>query len=60
MNLNDFVGYFLLQPIQIKNKIIYKELKKIQSYQSVSFTTEDSLAEVCNASEGSVYFSVFR
>jgi hypothetical protein len=34
---------------------MYKELKKIKVTNQFSFTTEDSLAEVCNAS---VYFYI--
>ena len=38
---------------------MYKELKKFKVTNQFSFTTEDSLAEVCNASEGSGVFLVY-
>ena len=38
---------------------MYKELKKFKVTNQFSFTTEDSLVEVCNASEGSGVFLVY-
>ena len=38
---------------------MYKELKKFKVTNQFLFTTEDSLAEVCNASEGSGVFLVY-
>jgi hypothetical protein len=38
---------------------MYKELKKFKVSNQFSFTAEDSLAEVCNASEGSGIFLVY-
>ena len=38
---------------------MYKELEKFKVTNQFSFTTEDSLAEVCNASEGSGVFLVY-
>ena len=38
---------------------MYKELKKFKVTNQFSFTAEDSLAEVCNASEGSGVFLVY-
>jgi hypothetical protein len=38
---------------------MYKELKKFKVTNQFSFTAEDSLAEVCNASEGSGLFLVY-
>jgi hypothetical protein len=39
------------------NKIIYnKRIEKFKVTNQFSFTTEDSLAEVCNASDGSGCF----
>ena len=38
---------------------MYKELKNFKVTNQFSFTTEDSLAEVCNASEGSGVFLVY-
>jgi hypothetical protein len=58
MNLTDFRYFFCGS--QQKNKInMYKELKKFKVTNQFSFTTEDSLAEVCNASEGSGVFLVY-
>jgi hypothetical protein len=38
---------------------MYKELKKFKVSNQFSFTTDDSLEEVCNASEGSGVFLVY-
>jgi hypothetical protein len=38
---------------------MYKELKKFKVSDSFSFSTTDSLEEVCNASEGSGVFLVY-
>ena len=38
---------------------MYKELKKFKVSNQFSFTIEDSLEEVCNASEGSGVFLVY-
>ncbi|MBP4142722.1 hypothetical protein J3S90_13025 [Flavobacterium sp. P4023] len=38
---------------------MYKELEKFKVTNQFSFTAEDSLAEVCNASEGSGVFLVY-
>ena len=41
-----------------KIKRMYKELEKFKNSDSFTFTIEDSLEEVCNASEGSGVFVV--
>jgi hypothetical protein len=53
------VGYFFKEyPNRIKN--MYKELEKYEVRNSFTFTTNDSLEEVCNASEtGSGIFIVY-
>ena len=38
---------------------MYKELKKFKVTNQFSFSTTDSLEEVCNASEGSGVFLVY-
>jgi hypothetical protein len=38
---------------------MYKELKKFKVSDSFTFTTDDSLEQVCNASEGSGVFLVY-
>jgi hypothetical protein len=38
---------------------MYKELKKFKVSDSFTFTADDSLAQVCNASEGSGVFLVY-
>jgi hypothetical protein len=38
---------------------MYKELKKFKVSDSFSFSTDDSLEQVCNASEGSGVFLVY-
>ena len=42
-----------------KKQNMYKELKKFKVSKSFTFTLEDSLEEVCNASEGSGVFLVY-
>ena len=57
---HDFVGYFFVEANPNKNRnSMYKELKKFKVSNQFSFTIDDSLEEVCNASEGSGVFLVY-
>jgi len=51
-----FRGVFYLIIIEKK---MYKELKKFKVKGQFAYTTDDSLEEVCNASEGSGIFLVY-
>jgi hypothetical protein len=60
MNLTILWGIFFVAANSNKKiNNMYKELKKFKVTNQFSFTTEDSLAEVCNASEGSGVFLVY-
>lgn len=57
---HDFVGYFFCKANPNKNRNnMYKELEKFKVSDKFSFTTDDSLEQVCNASEGSGVFLVY-
>jgi hypothetical protein len=50
------VGYFFVAANSNKKIKCMQRVKKFKVTNQFSFTTEDSLAEVCNASEGSGVF----